>query len=272
MITSKAEVRIGPLEHEILRAMDRARGRVWTLNNLSVPASMTADQARHAVSRLVDAGLVDRLERGSYVVHPRSGRVPVLPIDLVAAWLANESYAIVGRAAAEHHRLTLDTPSTVEIQIPRPKRPVDFRGVHFAFTQGSRQSVAADNIETPTRAVVASPAKVIALLLTQESARRGARPQRDTALVLEMLESGRRRGMWSHTDWAGFVQRHGNAQTARRLGFLLDMLHLPGAEDLAPLRGRSGNKPFSPLYPAEGPVDTRWRLVLNDPALEGTRL
>ena len=221
------------------------------------------------MSRLVDAGLIDRLERGSYVVHPRSGRVPVLPVDLVGAWLADEPYAIIGRAAAEQHRLTLDTPSTIEVQLPRSKDPVEFRGVVYVFTRGPLESVTADNVRSRSGAVIASPGKAVALLLTQEAARRGARPPRDAQLALDMLRSGRRLGTWNGTDWAGLVQRHGNAQVARRLGYLLEMLGLPGAEVLTPLRGSSGNKPFSPLYPAEGPIDTRWRLVLNDPALKG---
>lgn len=262
--------RLGPVEQSLLRAIDRTRDRVWTLSADTLPPGMTPDQARHAVHRLANAGLVDRIERGTYVVHPRSGRVPMLPLDLVGAWLAGEPYAVIGWAAAEAHDLTLQTTGVAEVQLTREKAPVEFWSVRYLFTEAASSSVAADNrkIRTQTGTVtVASPGKAIVLLLRQEAARRSARVRDDTRLVLEMLERGLAKRTWAKTDWVRLVGRHGNAQVARRLGYLLELVGVEGAEALLSLRGTSGNKPFAPSLATEGPVSSRWRLVLNDPAV-----
>ncbi len=272
MITSKAATasRIGPIEQALLRVMDRSRQRIWMLGSADVPPGLTDDQVRHALSRLAEARLIDRIERGTYLVMPRSGRIPVQPLDLLGSWLRDEPYAVVGLAAAEVHHLSMDTPSTIEVQIARRKAPVTFRGSQFVFTAANKQSVAQDNVRVKVgegTCTVASPGKVVVRLLAQESSRRGMRPSRDASLAAEMLERGRGRDLWSRTDWKSLVMRHGNSLAARRLGYLLDQLGIGGSEDVMPLRGVSGNKPFSPLYPPRGPVSKRWRLVINDPAL-----
>lgn len=273
MMTGSSAVlkpRLGPVEQSLLRAIDRTRSRVWKLSADTVPPDVTSDQARHAVHRLAGAGLIDRIERGTYLVHPRSGRVPMLPIDLVGAWLADEPYEVIGWAAAEAHDLTQQTTSVVEVRLTREKAPVEFHGIRYVFTKTGSSSVAADNTKVTTTtgtATVASPGKLVVLLLRQEGARRRAHPRDDTRLVLEVLERGIARQIWARTDWVRLVRRHGSAQVARRLGYLLERSGSGAAEALLSLRGTSGNKPFAPSLSAEGPVSTRWRLILNDPGL-----
>jgi predicted transcriptional regulator of viral defense system len=272
MTTSNAiaDIRIGPVEMSLLKSIDRTRNRIWTISTSSLPRDMTADQARQALSRLADAGLLDRIERGAYLVHPRSGRVPMLPLDLIGAWLGKEPHSVIGWAAAEAHDLTQQTASNIEVQLTREKDPIVFDRIRYLFTEAEPALVSADNVKVSTKsgsASVASPGKTVVLLLRQESARRSARPRNDTRLVLEMLERGKAKGIWKETDWPRLVRRHGSAQVARRLGHLLEFVGVDGAEDLLPLRGRSGNTPFAPALPSAGPISTRWRLVLNDPAI-----
>lgn len=268
MVTSNAVLRVGPIEHRILQMLDRERVRVWRVSEGHLPAGVTPPQARKSVHLLAAAGLLERIERGTYLVVPRSGRVLVSPADLVGAWFEAEPYAIVGHAAAEAHRLILDTSSVVEVQLGRSKGSVEFQGIHYVFPQAQADSLCADNVTIKVGRAstwVASPGKIVVLLLNLESARRSERPTRDTRLALEVLERGSVANLWAKTDWVRLVRRHGNAAVARRLGFLLEQTGVPGAAALQPLRGESGNQPFSPLYPATGPVDTRWKMILNDP-------
>ncbi len=135
MNTSKADSasRIGPLEHSLLRAMDRSRARVWSMSRASLPTGMTREQARQALCRLAKAGLVERIERGAYLVEPRSGRVPVLPVDLVGAWFEGEPYAVVGGAAAVSLRsyiesrdgVVVDSPERLRAGFSRPRGTFD---------------------------------------------------------------------------------------------------------------------------------------------------
>jgi predicted transcriptional regulator of viral defense system len=55
------------------------------------------------------------------------------------------------------------------------------------------------------------------------------------------------------------------AATARRLGYLLELLHGPAAaEELLPLRGRSpAHVLLPPGAPARGPSSPRWGLRIN---------
>jgi predicted transcriptional regulator of viral defense system len=276
MTTSSAAPRIGPNEHEILRTLDRSGKWVFQVKDLGV--GLSKNQIENALSAMTRAGLVERVERGTYVVMPRSGRRLIDPADLLPAWLGSSAvgqamaYALIGRAAAEAHRLTLDTPRTIEVQLTRPKEPVDFQGTRYRFTRSSEPDVVHDNvqIEVKTGKVnVASPGKTLVLLLRWEASRNADKPAQDTRLALEMLERGETSRVWDKVKWPGLVKRHGNAAACRRLGFLLERQgQSEAAESLRPLIGQSGNVPFNPLYPSKGQVDRRWRLILNDPILE----
>jgi predicted transcriptional regulator of viral defense system len=268
MTISNANIRIGPVENRILQALDRKRRLVWRVSAESLPSGVTPSQAWKSLHLLTAAGLLERIERGSYLVQPRSGRTLVAPLDLLGAWFADEPYAVVGHAAAEAHRLTLDTSNIVEVQLGRPKAPVEFQGVRYVFSNAQKESLGSDNALIRTGQVpasVASPGKVLVLLLNRESSRRSGRPTRDTRLAIEVLERGASANLWTKTDWPRLVRRHGNAATARRLGFLLERAGITGAEALLPLRGKAGNQSFSSVHPPEGPVNTRWGLILNDP-------
>lgn len=267
-MTSNAALHVGPVGHRILQTLDRTKCRVWHLSHDALPAGITPAQARKSLHLLTAAGLLERVERGTYLVPPRSGRILISPLELVGAWFAKEPYAVIGHTAAEAHRLTLDTSDVVELQLGRPKATVQFQGVRYVFSRAQAKVLKADNMIISTGQAstsVASPGKVLVLLLNQASARRSARPTRDTRLALEVLERGVALNLWAKVDWPRLVRRHGNAQAARRLGYLLERVGDPGAETLLPLRGNSGNQAFSPVYPDEGPVETRWRLILNDP-------
>lgn len=269
MMSSSIAPRIGPLEHRVLRALDRHRRPVWRVAADGAPEGLTAPQRHQALHRLVKAGLLERIERGVYLVPPRSGRILVPSIEVVGAWFAGEPHAVVGHAAAEYHRLTLDTPRIIEVQIARPKRgPVEIQGVRYVFSLAARDRVTSDDVTAASRQIrtaIASPGKLLVLLLSQTPSRRSLRPTRDARLALEVLERGAARGLWLRVEWAGLIRRHGTVAAARRLGYLLERAGLPGADALLPLRGESGNLPFSVVHPPDGPVNTRWRLLLNDP-------
>lgn len=262
-------VTLGPVEHRLLQTLDRRRERVWNTSE-DLPPGLTSDSVRQALQRLVATGQLERIERGTYAVMPRSGRVLVRPIELVGAWFRDEPYAVIGHAAAEYHRLTLDTASTVEVLLARTKPPVEFQGVRYLFSRRDPASVGKDNVSVEHEGAttfVASPAKLLVLLLDGTPGRRGTRPVRDSRLALEVLERGAARHLWDKVDWPLVIRRHGSTSAARRLGYLLERLGVLSAANLAPLRGMSGNVPLSPLYPATGPVDPRWRIVVNDPIL-----
>ena len=269
MTTSSASSVIGPVEHRILRAADRAPGRVWRVDD-GEAIGLTPSSLHQALARLVAAGQLERIERGKYAVMPRSGRVPIRPLDLVGSWFNREPYAVVGHAAAEHHRLTLDTATTVEVLLARSKQPVVFAGVDYVFSRRDVASVTADNMASAkggASTLVASPAKLLVLLLGASQTRRGSRPERGAGLALEVLERGAARGLWSKVNWPLVVRRHGSASAARRLGFLLEQTGQGPRDDLLSLRGQSGYVSLSPLYPAQGPIDARWRVVVNDPVV-----
>ena len=268
IVTSNAPL-IGPVELRILQALDRSKRRVWRVGQDN-PHGLSDIQLRQSLHYLTKAGLLERIERGVYFVPPRSGRILISPLELVGAWFADEPHAVVGHAAAEQHRLTLDVSSVVEVQLTRKKHSVAFQGVLYVFSQMARPRLVADNVKVvfdSSTTLVASPGKLVVQLLTNTSSRRSSRATRDTGLVLDVLEAGKRRGLWVRVDWPRLVQRHGTASTVRRLGYLLEQLGIGSAESLLPMRGESGNVVLSPVYPMTGPIDKRWRLVINDPAV-----
>jgi predicted transcriptional regulator of viral defense system len=76
------------------------------------------------------------------------------------------------------------------------------------------------------------------------------------------------RALPDHTDLgrlARAAERYGNAAVARRLGYLLELLHgSEAAEPLFPLRGRShAHVLLSSSGPDKGPTSPRWNLRVN---------
>jgi predicted transcriptional regulator of viral defense system len=69
----------------------------------------------------------------------------------------------------------------------------------------------------------------------------------------------------SPTRLAKAAERYGSAAVARRLGYLLELLHGPDtAEPLLRLRGRShAHVLLSPSAPGRGPTSPLWRLRVN---------
>jgi predicted transcriptional regulator of viral defense system len=258
-----------PLESELLGELDRRHMRVWRPSEHRV-AALSATQQWEVAHRLARAGALERLERGAYLVVPRSGARLIPPLELVGAWFSHETYAVVGAAAAEHHGLTYDTPSKIEVQLSRAKREeVSFQGKLYRFVRSRPESVTSDNSSAEVgeqRTIVAAPPKLLVLLLNQH--RRGPGTDRDSRLALEVIERGAARNVWRSVRWDRVARVHGTAATARRLGYLLERYSQPGWEKLLPLRGRAGYTRFSALHPAEGEVDPKWRLLLNDPILK----
>ncbi len=254
----------------MLQHLDRSRRRVWRVSDGS-PAGMPATQRNQALRYLADAGLLERVERGVYLVLPRSGRILVSPLELVGSWFEGEPHAVVGHAAAEYHRLTLDTSEVVEVQLGRKKASAEFQGVRYVFSCVPMKRLLADNMRVEAgqaHTTVASPGKLLVQLLEKSPARRSARPTRDARLAVEVLEGGIRQNIWAKVDWPKLVRRHGNSSVARRLGFLLQRSGIAAAEGLLDLRGGAGYVAFSPAYPPAGPTDPRWRLILNDPMVQ----
>ena len=259
-----------PNQARLLQELDRRHLKVWRPAQDPIPG-FSSSQQREAAHRLAKAGTLERLERGAYLVVPRSGARLTPPIEVVGSWFANEPHAVIGAAAADVHGLTYDTPSTIDIQLARAKREeIAFQLKVYQFVRSGLVSVTSDNIVVRSASVstsVASPAKLLVLLLNQH--RRGAGTFRDARLAMEVVERGAERNLWNRVAWDRIVRRHGTAATARRLGYLLEQQDIPNAEKLLRLRGTAGYTPFSALHPDIGPLSTRWRLRLNDPVITG---
>ncbi len=262
-------IRLGHLDRRALQTLARRRLPLWDASE-PLPDVPKARQ-RQMASRLMRGGYLDRIERGLYRVVPLTGASAIDPIELVGAWFAPEPHAIVGPAAAEYHGLILDTPTTVGVQLARPKpRDVVYQRMRYQFTTAARNSVLADNIDVITGRVVthiASPGKLLVLLLAQP--RTGRFAGRDARLATEIVIRGAATDIWKGVNWPSLIMRHGNRAVARRLAFLLEQNHVDGFESLRPLVGNAEITNFSTAHPAVGPVLNRWRLRVNDPALLG---
>lgn len=85
---------------------------------------------------------------------------------------------------------------------------MEFQGIHYVFPQAQADSLCADNVAIKVGRAstwVASPGKIVVLLLNLESARRSERPTRHTQLALEILERGSVANLWAKT--AGLTSR-----------------------------------------------------------------
>lgn len=269
MIMQSNATGIGPLEASILERLDRERRLVW---RVSVPMlSLTLTQRSEAAHRLSRDGRIVRIEKGIYLVMPRSGPRMVLPDQLVGAWFQGEPHAIIGAAASHYHRLTADTPRVIEVQLARPKAEVTFQGQRYRFTKATPVSVAHDNVRMHFDSGdthMASPGKLVVLMLTRMSARRRPQAHRDLRSVTDILLRGGRLGFWKSIDWPVLVKRHGTPSAARRLGLLLETFGFGLHERLRSSIGTSGNVRLDTTRGEAGyPIDRRWKVVINDPEI-----
>lgn len=218
--------------------------------------AISEQSASNLMTRLVQAGFLDRVARGVFAPRPLGQlgtRAASQDIVLaVAAAFADEPHRIAFRSALDHHGLLVHPARTVQIALPRRVKLEHISGRRLQAIHESSQTIAIGSEEAGHGAAVSCVER--ALL---ESA---ARPTQvggwtvvASALKQATVDPAKLTELASELD-AG--------QAIRRLGSLSEVLgHDQIAASLSPPARDARVLPLDPQAPSEDPwTDKRWRV------------
>jgi len=240
------------------RALDTGRHPVVRLDeDMRALDAATGSRrgGRDALRQLVRDGRLRRVRRGVYLLVTATGSTDVRVLSLIDAVTPRPYLITAGRALAE---LGLSDQHFFRVTVLSSHRLHDWSWqgdeVHYAMLAPERIWGSC----TPDGPQVARPERAILDCL--------ANPRWGVSLAqtAEAID----RALPDHTSperLAQAAERHGSAAAARRLGYLLELLHGPDtAEPLRGLRGHShAHVLLSPSAPARGPTSPRWGIRIN---------
>jgi predicted transcriptional regulator of viral defense system len=240
------------------RALDTTRHPVVRLDeDMETLDAATGSRRRSqdALRQLMRDGRVRRVRRGVYLLVAPTGSTDARVLQLIDAVTPRPYLITAGRALAE---LGLSDQHFFRVIVLSSHRlsSWSWQGdeIHYALLAPGRIW----GLYTPNGPLLALPERAILDCLANP--RWGVTlPQ--AAEAIDRAVPGRT----SPENLAQAAERYGSAAVARRLGYLLEILHGPdAAEPLLPLRGRShANVLLSPTGPKQGPSSSRWGLRLN---------
>jgi predicted transcriptional regulator of viral defense system len=217
---------------------------------------MSEQSASNLMTRLVQAGFLDRVARGVFAPRPLGQlgtRAASQDITLaVAAVFADEPHRIAFRSALDHHGLLVHPARTVQIALPRRVKLERMSGRHLQAIHESSQTVAIGSELAGHGAAVSC----IERALLESAARPtlvGGWAVVASALKQARVDSAKLTELASELDVGPAI---------RRLGSLSEVLGLDRiAASLIPPAGDVRVLPLDPRAPSEDPwTDERWRV------------
>ena len=212
---------------------------------------------------LVQGGWLHALDKGRYLIVPLEAgperRFTIHEFRL-AQHLAPEGY-IAYWTALHHHGLTEQIPRDIWVVSPRRRQPVTLLGVTYNFITlhpRKRFGIATVWIEGYPVAIANLEKSVVDALDHPEYC--GGIAEVAKTLVTAIEERGANPERLSE-----YALRMQNGALLKRLGYLTERLSLPMGDCAAQWRSAlsGGRALLDPGRPANGPVDTRWRLCVN---------
>lgn len=252
---------------EVVRQVAVAMARLSTLagrwpvildEDLPVVDEITG--SRHAsfvvLRELIEAGQLERVRRGAYVMRDERGVLNADLLGLIAA-LTPPPYLITAGGALAAHGLSDQHFRKAVVLVVKPRRGFEWRRDRVSYVQTGRSRIwGADRRRGP---IVASRER--ALLDSMAHRNWGVTLSQGVEALDLALE---RQGSFGDL-LATAAARYRNAAIARRLGFLV--AHIAGETVAAPFRSLLGSsKAITLLDPSCAPVgqvDPVWRVRVN---------
>jgi predicted transcriptional regulator of viral defense system len=239
---------------DILKAIAR-EGQVFTLEQLHRQTGIPKNILSVMLSRWEDRGLVERIERGKYLIIPLESEKGKYTLHefVIASHLVQPS-AIAYWSALHYHGLTEQIPITVFVQTTarKKKRQLEVFGVDYRIVRVKPEKFfgfAKEWIEETPVTVTDREKTVIDCLDRPEYA--GGIVEAAKALENASLD---------RENLSRYARMIGNNAVVRRLGYLSEQAGVP--LDL-PLPRSRNYLLLDPTMPRQGENDPRWRLVIN---------
>lgn len=205
---------------------------------------------------LVDAGHLQRVRRGAYILRDEAGVLNIELFQLIDT-LTPPPYLITAGRALAAHGLSDQHFRQAVVLVSVARRSFEWRGdsVRYAVVKRSRlwgwQRSTGPRVAVPERAIIDSVARREWGVSLSQS--------------VEALDVALARWPDFATALAAASARYRNAAVSRRLGFLVS--RIVGDEKAAPFRSLLGPSKAATLLDSsgttEGPIDARWGIRVN---------
>jgi len=255
---------LGPRSAHLVTELSERHKSTFTTADVMDITRLPSSSARELVRKASQRGVMARLKPGLYSLIPYDLGKATEHVDhpclIAAEMMRGHSYFLSHSTAMELHRMVTQPQFTVHVSCTKRVRPQTVGGHEFRFIQVRPEHLfgVAPHWVTPSRSVMVSdPERTIIDGL--------AHP----ALVGGVTEVAK--GIWmkrEHLDGAKMVEYAeslGVGAVSRRLGYLLEHYGIAEGAVLDALRRKltATYQRLDPLFPAEGPHISRWRLQLN---------
>jgi len=232
-----------------------ARKQVFTIDEAEKVFDVERGSLRVILSRMEADGLVERLERGKYLVIPLSARKGGYTLnEFVIGSELVEPYAISYWSALNYHGLTEQIPNTVFVQTTsrKKKRDLNVFGVRYLIIKISEskffgvEKVWIDNVSIN----ITDKEKTIVDCMDRPEYCGG---------VIEVAKALNNE-IYDYDRLSRYAANMKNSGVIRRLGFLCDYLGIP---IVLPAINSRNYLYLDPTMPKKGVTDRKWRLKVN---------
>jgi predicted transcriptional regulator of viral defense system len=255
---------LGPRSARLVTDLYELRKTTFTLADVSAITGISPGAARKLVYKARQRGLVTLLKPGLYNLVPfelgRAAEHVDSPYLIAGELVDGAEYFLSHGTAFELHRMVTQPNLTVYVSCTRRVRPQKVGGYDFRFVH-----LCAEQVFGVTKYWVDKERFVP----ISDRERTILDSLRRPAFVGGMTEAAK--GLWMTRAELNlprlleYARRLDVGAVTRRLGYLLEHYALADAATLDALRGMltATYQRFDPLWPAEGPFVSRWRVQLN---------
>lgn len=256
---------ISESHRRLLASLHRAFSGPFTVENAAHEFKMTRPQAARLLAYWASRGWLSRVHRGLYITVPLQAISPSERKEepwIVATTLFEPAY-IGGWSACEHWDLTDQIFSDVLVYTSRRvrSRKQIIQGTTYLLKTISPQKVfgLTSVWRGQIKIRVSNPSRTIVDLMDDPTVGGGIR---HVAEVLLEYFSGEHRDDHALRE---YVTRLGNRTIQKRLGYLLETLHIHAPDIVSFCRKNisSGYSKLDPSVKVRGPIVRRWNLEVN---------
>lgn len=230
-------------------------GSAFSFNQALLKTGIKKDILKVVLSRLEKRGLIERIEKGKYLIVPLNSAHGKYTLHefVIGSWLV-EPYAIGYWSALHYYGFTEQIPGTVFVQTPARKKKniVEIFGVNYQIVRIKEEKfygLRKEWIEETTVTITDKEKTIIDCLdkpLYGGGIIEVVKALDDKSLNFDLL--------------AAYANKIGSTTVVRRLGFLCDYLSIP--HNLLPPKIRKYHL-LDPTMPIKGNSNSKWRLIVN---------
>lgn len=228
---------------------------IFTLDDVYKITGTNREYLRKILYRLGKIGLIERIERGKYMLIPlwsEKGKYTLHEFIIGSAIVS--PYAISYWSALNYYGLTEQIPTTVFIQTTswKKKQQVNIFGVKYKIVRVKKSKIFGIRKEwiEETQINITDKEKTIIDCLDK--------PQYCGGII--EVTKGLKNGKFSKDDLVKYAEKMSNSAILRRLGYLCDLL---GITISIPEVNTRNYLYLDPTMPHKGEKNAKWRLIVN---------